>query len=317
MSSRPLNPEALELLDRFAEAHGLSVEDQIGIEDRTAVLIDEQRTADAADRNGPQQRHEHADRAREIAILRAKLRPRVDEVIGKAAATLRGGRTADWRSFWDGLAVVGRNLELDERLAEREREHRKAAYVVHEPPPYGPKSPHSWAADIFAVNDQTVVGLPSESVRDAEERLAKHARDVGVAFYGTSLWSKDIQGVFRDQTRRDDPQLHRRLATEAQRELRAIGTGGGSTATASSQGAAFVPPAFVLDAWARFRGEGRPFAEQCKKLPLPSFGVNLYVPFWSSVDKVTKQTRGARSPKAARLPNWKAGRSPPSRVRST
>jgi hypothetical protein len=145
-------PDTRGLIESYSEAHGLSPEEQIGLEDRVAARVAEDREADEAYRNNPQrQRYEHADRAHEIAAIRAKLNPRVDEGIAHAAATLKGGRSADWRSFWEALNGVGRNLELDERLAEREREHRKAAYVVHEPPPYSKSSPHSWTLDVASV----------------------------------------------------------------------------------------------------------------------------------------------------------------------
>jgi hypothetical protein len=90
-----------------------------------------------------------------------------------------------------------------------------------------------------------------------------------------------------------DANKHAAQFAEVMGELRNLTTGGGATASASGGGgAAFVSPYFMFDEWAPFRGITRAFADQCDKMPLPSWGMQVYVPAFSSTTSVTQQTEG-------------------------
>jgi hypothetical protein len=207
------------------------------IEDDPGLLDRARRHAAASRAPARTGRRTTRDVVGDLAGIRLRLADRVEDGIERLAAQLRANPNTDWNELRGGVDSIISNERRERVLAELQEKNERTAEatrVAFEPPPYSPQSPWSWSADLFTVHDPTVTGLPTERVHDAEVRLGKHAEDVARAFKGTSPWSQHIQGVFRDQTRREDPSLHRRLANEAEKELRAVGTGGGSTASSVS-----------------------------------------------------------------------------------
>jgi hypothetical protein len=242
--------------------------------------------------NGPQR--EHFDRALDIATIRRKLKPRAEETLRSAAAALRrGGEPPQgWGGFWKDIHVAERDLQLDAGLAELEHEHRAA--VVHEPPIYRAHSKFSWFRDLAATlspQGEVLGGRTQEmDPKAVEGRLAKHAKDVQSEARRGTPYGRAVRTMLRESCREEDPVQHRH---RAEREVRALTTGGGITASASGGGAAaFVSPAFLTALWAPYRGVERAFADQCHPEPLPDFGMNCYIPIFSGTDKVAKQTEG-------------------------
>src|SRR5262249_25648173 len=103
-------------------------------------------------------------------------------------------------------------------------------------------------------------------------------------------YGRRAKAILSEGHREEDPAAHRRN-TEA--SYRTFTAGGGGTATGTSNAAAFVSPAYILEAWAPFRGIARSFADQCRQWPCPDWGMNLYVPVVTGATKAGKQSEGS------------------------
>jgi hypothetical protein len=135
-------------------------------------------------------------------------------------------------------------------------------------------------------------GFSDMSDRAVEQRLAQHSKDVRRALANGSKYGTAIDRLLKDSTRNEAPELHRKRHREARSSLT---TGGGTTASASGGGAAaFVAPAFLMDQWAAYRSPYRAFADQCNStVPLPEFGLEVYLPTVTSGSSVTTQTEAS------------------------
>ena len=169
------------------------------------------------------------------------------------------------------------NRIVETRLAtERDRIERRAR-VVSEPRIYSLDSPHSYYADFYFATTRP------QQAASANERLTRYAQEVAHEIERRSPEGLRAERVIRNHTRVPDPEKHERRHRAALAELRAATTGGGATASASGGGAAaFVTPYFLESEWAMFRGIHRTFANQCMRLPLPAYGMQVYVPTFSS-----------------------------------
>jgi hypothetical protein len=172
---------------------------------------------------------------------------------------------------------------VEKRLA-RDRQVR----VTHEPRVYGLESPHSYFADISLMQQPA-----AQEHRGAMDRRGQYAREVAYEMSQGSVEGRRAERQIRARLRTLNAGEHERRASEAIREVRALETKGGITASASGGGAAaFVSPAFLMDEWALYRGIARSFADQCHKVPLPAYGLQIYLPLISGTAKVNKQTEG-------------------------
>jgi hypothetical protein len=96
-------------------------------------------------------------------------------------------------------------------------------------------------------------------------------------------YGKRCKAILSESWREEDPVQHRQ---RVERETRAFVSGGGATASASGGGgAAFVSPAFLLDSWAPYRSPIRTFADQCARFPLPDYGMEVYIPVFTSAEQ--------------------------------
>jgi hypothetical protein len=136
--------------------------------------------------------------------------------------------------------------------------------------------------------------MPSDNQnRAANERLAQHGRELAHEIDERSPEGRRAERILRSQCRVPDAGKHAEAFREVMSELRSFATGGGATASASGGGAAaFVSPYFMWDDWAPFRGIARAFADQCEVLPLPAYGLQMYVPAFTSTTSTTQQTEG-------------------------
>jgi hypothetical protein len=242
-------------------------------------------------------------RTRQIAAIRGKLRASAAGHIAEAATMVAGRETehlgdSEFASFRGSVGAAIRELDQERQLGEYQ--HRAA--VVAEPPVYGSDSPFSWYADLaastaarLAPDMPALLGAPSSDVdmgREAvEERLRKHSVDVQLAVSRGDAYGKRCKAILNEQHRTADPVEHRQ---RTERELRAFGTGGGATASAAGGGAAaFVSPYFLLDSWAPYRAPIRTFADQCANFPMPPYGMEVYIPVFTSADKASLQAEGA------------------------
>jgi hypothetical protein len=188
-------------------------------------------------------------------------------------------------------------LDQEERLAEFEHH----AAVVAEPPVYGPDSEHSWFRAL-AASTAARIEVPDplgartsgdvDMIREAvAERLRRHSVDVATAIRKGDASGKRCKAILGETWREADPVQHRQ---RVERELRAFQTQGGAPASAAGGGAAaFVSPYFLLAQWAPYRSPIRTFADQCANFPMPPYGMELYIPTFTSADKASLQAECA------------------------
>lgn len=169
---------------------------------------------------------------------------------------------------------------VQERLA-RDRQTR----VTHEPRVYAADSPHSFYADAVALR---VGGM---NAGDARERMERYARELGSEMSRGTPEGRHAERVIRAHERTHDMREHEERVARVAGEMRALGTGGGATASAVN-GAAFVSPYFLIADWAPFRGIARSFADQCFSASMPAYGMEIYVPAMASPTGVSQQTEG-------------------------
>jgi hypothetical protein len=178
--------------------------------------------------------------------------------------------------------------DIVEKRLKRERQTRSDTLVVHEPRVYGLESPHSFYADMWLMQQPA-----AQEHRGALERRGQYAQELAHEMEQRSPEGRRAEREIRARLRTLNAGEHEKRASEAIREARAFVTSGGITVSAAGGGAAaFVSPFFLLDAWAPFRGIQRSFADQCYKLPLPPYGMQIYLPTMTSTAKVSKQTEG-------------------------
>lgn len=153
---------------------------------------------------------------------------------------------------------------------------------------YALHSEHSYYADF------RMATLRPHQAAAANVRLARYAQELAYEIEHRSPEGRRAERVIRSITRVADADVHQRRYDQAMRELRATTTGGGVTASASGGGvAAFVTPFFLESQWAMFRGIHRAFANQCLRLPLPPFGMQIYVPTFSSAAAAAQKNEGS------------------------
>jgi hypothetical protein len=238
----------------------------------------------------------------EVGSVRAKLRASAEGHLAQAAAQI-GGRPAteripdsDYASFKRSVDRAVHELEQDQLLSTLEHH----AAVIDEPGPYGPDSPNSYYADLAASTAARIevpdllrartsdVDMRHEAV---QERLRRHSEDVASAIRKGDAYGKRAKAILSESWREEDPVQHRQ---RTERELRAFTTGGGATASAAGGGgAAFVSPAFLLAQRAPYRSPIRTFADQCASFPLPDYGMQVYIPTFTTADKAGEQSESA------------------------
>ena len=177
---------------------------------------------------------------------------------------------------------------LDRELAELEKRERKAAdsLRVKEPRVYGKKSPNSWFVDTALAASDDVLNA---NATEARARLDSYGRELAYEIARRSKEGKYAERVIRERNRAENEDVHKRHFRE---EVRAIGTGTGTSASRTN-GAVFVSPYFLIQDWAPYRGIYRSFADQCHELPLPEYGMHVYVPYFSTTTSASQQTEGS------------------------
>lgn len=168
---------------------------------------------------------------------------------------------------------------VQDRLA---RDRQSRAQVTHEPRVYALDSPYSFFGDV--VND----ALNGAEARAARDRLARYAVELSHEADRGSVEGRRAARIVGEVDRHNEQRSRQRV-----REFRALATGGGTTAAAGTSASVFVSPIFINEAWARFKGAQRTFANQCHTLPLSPYGMEAYIPAFSSATGATQQTEGS------------------------
>lgn len=174
--------------------------------------------------------------------------------------------------------------EVDRIVGERLGRDRQIR-VTHEPRTYALRSRHSFYADVVSAAQPDFPGT-----LDARQRLVRYEKELGVEMARGSKEGLRAERIIRARVRTGDAEEDQRRATRLLKEIRGFGTDGGISVSSPGEAAPFVTPAFLLDQWAPYRGAARSFTDQCILLPLPAFGMKVYVPYFASGPKVAQQT---------------------------
>jgi len=291
--------EAREELAARAAADRIVRDERRGDEDWARHQASPERIAD---------RHNSA--AGDLDTLAEKLGSSVGERRERAAKVVREhrGRKIPAEKFAEVRKDTAAMLAEDtaarraRKLAKRER-RAAAPYVKHEPGPYDAGSPHSWIRDSLLARDASMRGLVTGrgnggsdmGEQAVQARLQRHGEDVTRALNRSTKYGKRLRQIRHEQFRVEDEHVHRESVRNARaQELRAFGTDGGASATAPGEGSAFVSPAILLDSiWAPYRSPYAAFKEQCNKsIALPDYGMEVYLPTFTTGASVTSQTEG-------------------------
>lgn len=177
--------------------------------------------------------------------------------------------------------------EVDRIVGDRLARDRQAR-VTHEPRTYALDGPFSWYLDLSLI----IEGAPG--AKQARERQVAYARELGSEMARGTKEGRRAERCLRSAERHPNPEEHERRFRKRVTELRAFGTDGGASASSPGEAAAFVSPFFLTQQWAAYRGFARAFADQCHPLPLPPYGMKVYLPYFSTTSpKVTAQTEGS------------------------
>ena len=167
------------------------------------------------------------------------------------------------------------------------REREAQARVTHEPRTYGLHSQHSFYSDCVL---RRYAEMPGH--HGAVQRLARYGRELGHEIDQRSREGQRAERILRARDRIGDVPEHEQRSANTLAELRGFGTDGGISASAAGEAASFVTPVVLLAEWAPYRGAQRVFADSCRGLPMPAYGMKLFVPFVSGTDEVGEQAEG-------------------------
>lgn len=239
-----------------------------------------------------------ATKAAEIGAIRSKLASSASGHIAKAADKLvaNSGHLAneDWDEFTKSVNYVVRAADTDRTLGDLEQRFAsQGIQQIREARTYGKGSPHSWFLDRATMATQIGGMDPSDRTASAaQERLNHYAREVAYEVDRRSDEGKRAERLLGEHFRSDDPETTRRSVDAARTEMRAMATGGGSTASASGGGgAAFVSPMWMDGLWAPFL-QRSPFANVLELDDVPDYGLEVYLPQFTSDASMTQQTEG-------------------------
>ena len=239
---------------------------------------------------------EHATRAADdLRLLRGKVQDSRDRSTHNAAerylaSAPNGGRMDDaaYGAFMRSVRNTVDMDQFDEHLGGMERRHRDRIAVVNEARVYGPDSEHSYFLD-----RASLVRDGADSVSGAEARQARYGVELATEVRARSLEGRRVERILGEECRSAVAELNRQLLDKRQTELRALVSGGGATASAGSGAAAFISPYFVEEAFAPYRGIHRTFADQCASETLPPYGLEVYIPAFTSATSVGQQTEAS------------------------
>jgi hypothetical protein len=174
--------------------------------------------------------------------------------------------------------------DVDKIVQDRLTRDRQTR-VVSEPRVYSLDSPNSYYLDtIMASVDPMAI-----THRGAHERLNRYAVELAHEIESRSAEGRRAEKIIRERTRVEGQDIHEQRFRARMKEIRAVTTAGGVTVSASTSASVFVAPAFLQAQYALWRGVYRTFADQCHQLPLPAYGMEVYLPFFAATDAAAQQ----------------------------
>lgn len=177
------------------------------------------------------------------------------------------------------ILTIEEDVQRDQLVTEVRTRIGTAGSIsnVREARTYGEGSRHSFFADYVRSQHPNLFG---GDVEGAVERLNKHGREVaGEMRDPNSAEGKRALRTIRSQIRGENNEA----AVEAtiQRAMH-FGEQGLETragmSTSVTSGGSFVTPEYFVSQYAPYREFGRPFADAANKMPLPEYGMTIYLP---------------------------------------
>jgi HK97 family phage major capsid protein len=184
---------------------------------------------------------------------------------------------------------------IDEIQAEEKRQEELAAarqaagtvdvHVNSEPRTYGEGSPNSYIADLCYSAWTT-----HPQARAAAARLDRHAQEVAGEMRDPNSAEgkrarKTVAEWAREGSNRDSVKDAVERAATFQAPERRTGMD-----TTSGSGGSFVTPQYFVSDYAPYRQYGRAFADASHKLPLPDYGMTIYLPHVTAAAGVGAQS---------------------------
>lgn len=225
------------------------------------------------------------------AVIRSKLIASASGKMSNAALDIAKGGVGrlsrdQYGAFMEQVRHTDELLQMEQRFEAVQ--DRYQARVVSEPRVYAPDSPHSYYQDRSAlVVDR---GMHEPQTLAARDRLAQYDREITYEVQQRSAEGERAVRCVREHHRQEMPEQHQRATAEHEHELRSLATGGGVTVTATSGASTFVTPYFLTEKWAPFRGVHRSFADWCDSVDMPSYGMHLWLPAFTSATGVAQYT---------------------------
>jgi hypothetical protein len=146
---------------------------------------------------------------------------------------------------------------------------------IRERETYRAGGPYSFFVDVALAN----LRGNSTAKQAAEERLAQHRKEVLAEITQNTKRGETYLSEIRERTR-SDVRSHER---NFEAELRAM-------SSAATSGGTFETPAYLVDLWAAYRSPTASFAEEARQLTIPEYGLEVYVPSFTSTSSVAQQT---------------------------
>ena len=156
---------------------------------------------------------------------------------------------------------------------------------VKEARTYGPGSPNSYFADLCRSSSP---GFPG--YEGAVERLNQHAREVAAEMRDpNSAEGKRAASVIKNRSRGErGPQVDAEVQRAAHYAEQGLETRAGMN-TGTTSGGSFVTPQYFVSEYAPYRMFDRIFADAANKMPLPDYGMTIYVPAVNTAAGVAAQ----------------------------
>ncbi len=203
----------------------------------------------------------------------------------KRVAELKG----DLERVESRILDVEKDVERD-RLVQEARQRlgtaqAEASIKVKEARTYGPGSKNSYFADLCRSSH---AGMPGHE--SARERLAQHAREVaGEMRDPNSTEGQRAARVIRNRSRGErGEQVELEVERAAHFAEQGLETRAGMN-TSSTSGGSFVTPQYFVSEYAPYRMFDRVFADAANKMPLPDYGMTIYLPAVNTAAGVAAQ----------------------------
>lgn len=184
-------------------------------------------------------------------------------------------------SQWEKYKAHTRGAKLfaDEAkmLKKVTREHVKLS-VKSEARTYSPFRSASWFRDI-AIKSLGPVQAPFGEYDAAAKRLDAHGREVAAEMRSGSAEGKRARRVVRESVR--GPDIAYNVANGG-KSTRATVREAEERAVSSTTAGSLVTPYYLVSDQATYRTPVASFTDQSQALPLPNYGLTVYLPSWSS-----------------------------------